>query len=231
MPYVPSKKTDGKSLDRELIDIAVHKLVVSLVKNLKEAIDVFDKFYRALRQTCSIINATEEGYGVCIRTPEQMLGKVIYDIAKKYNYKGAWLGELNYAVTRLIQEIPKELVKAGLATSELRYWYYAEVVGYLGALSFHYQSIRDTNWVDQGMAGVFTDIKDEYKRRVNVSYEAAQIIKSGDCYDAPYYTKLIEIVDQFGQVVGHQEVMLKRSSSTLNKDVVGRIKIERTIDE
>ena len=38
---------------------------------------------------------------------------------------------------------------------------------------------------------MFEDIKDEYKRRVNSAYEAAQILKSGDCYDyVPFRTQL-----------------------------------------
>lgn len=230
MPYVPSKKTDERSEDRELIDIEVKKVVKAIVKVEIVPILTLDYFYTSMRQVCSVIRACEEGFGTGLVLPAKMLGFTIFEIAHKYKYKGAWLGELNYATTRLIQELPKELVAKDLMLSELRYWYYAEVVGYLGALTHHFQSIQNTNWIDQGFAGVFTDVKDEYKRRVNVSYEATQIIKSGDCYDTPYYTKLIEIVDQHGQIIGHQEVMVKRSLSTLNKDVIGSIKINRKIN-
>ena len=53
-----------------------------------------------------------------------------------------------------------------------------------------------------------------------VSYEAAQILKSGDCYNTPYYTRLIEIVDENGNLIGHQEVMLKRSEATVGQDLL-----------
>ncbi len=53
-----------------------------------------------------------------------------------------------------------------------------------------------------------------------MAYEAAQIVKSGDCYDTPYYSRLVEVVDEEGNFVGHQHVMLKRDESTLNKDVL-----------
>lgn len=77
------------------------------------------------------------------------------------------------------------------------------------------------------MYGVLQDVSAEHKRRVNVAYEAAQIVKSGDCYDTPYYTRLVEVVDKDGKHVGHFEVMLKRSEETLNKDLLdGCVKLQ-----
>ncbi len=157
-PYVPSKKTDGKSEDREILD--------PLAKALADG---------------------------------------IAQVAAKYKYDGAFLGELNYSLTRLIQHLPRSLMKFQGFASELRYWMYA------------------------GIVGVLVDVKDEYKRRVNTSYEAAQIVKSGDCYDAPYYTKLLEVLDSSGNYLGHMEVMVKRSDNTLNKDVLDdKIALVRT---
>jgi hypothetical protein len=153
MPYVPSKKTDGKSTDREILDVAI------------------------------------EG-----------LAKAICDVSIPYKYDGAFLGELNYSITRLIQRIPQIMVDREIFKSALRYWIYA------------------------GIVGVLIDIKDEYKRRVNTSYEAAQIVKSGDCYDTPFYTKLVEIIDQTGKVIGHQEVMIKKEDDN-GKDILGKMQI------
>jgi len=124
MPYIPSKKTDGITEDREILD--------PLAKQL---------------------------------------AKGIAEVAKKYNYKGAFLGEMNYAITRLIQHLPRALVGTGEAASELRYWMQA------------------------GMYGVLLDVILEHKVRVNQAYEVAQIIKSGDCYDAPYYSKPVKVLD------------------------------------
>ncbi len=119
--------------------------------------------------------------------------------SKRHGYDGAFAGELNYALTRLLQEIPRSLIKEGIITEELRYW------------------------IQPLMYGVLLDVALEHKRRVNVAYEAAQIVKSGDCYDTPYYTRLVEAVDPFGKHIGYQEVMLKRSEETLNEDVIGKI--------
>ena len=124
------------------------------------------------------------------------LARAIADVCKRHNYEGAFAGELNYALTRLLQELPRELIAAGQIKEELRYW--------IQPLFF----------------GVLLDVALEYKRRVNIAYEAEQIIKSGDCYDTPYYTKLVEVVDDRGNHIGYQEVMVKRNPETLDKDIL-----------
>lgn len=133
----------------------------------------------------------------------KLLAEGIAKVAKKYKYKGAFLGELNYSITRLLNHLPRELVKTGEAASEIRYWMQA------------------------GIMGVCLDVALEYKHRVNRSYESAQIIKSGDCYDTPYYSRLVEVVDDNGEHVGYQEVMLKRSDKTLNSDMIGKIILKK----
>ena len=124
------------------------------------------------------------------------LVEAIGEVSARHGYEGAFAGELNYAVTRILQEIPRELIRRGQIKEELRYW------------------------IQPLMYGVLNDVAQEHKRRVNIAYEAAQILKSGDCYDTPYYTRLVEVVDESGVVIGHQEIMLKRSEETLNKDVL-----------
>lgn len=130
------------------------------------------------------------------------LSEAIGEVSKRHGYEAAFAGELNYSITRLLQEIPRELIKQGVLKEELRYW------------------------IQPLMYGVLLDVAFEHKRRVNVAYEAAQIVKSGDCYDTPYYTRLLEVVDKQGNHVGYQEVMLKRSENTLNEDIVGKICLE-----
>ena len=129
----------------------------------------------------------------------QQLADGIAQVAKKYKYDGAFAGELNYALTRLLQDIPRSLISSGQIKEEIRYW------------------------IQPLMYGVLTDVAWEHKRRVNVSYEATQIVKSGDCYDTPFYTRLVEIINTDGSHVGYQEVMVKRSKETLTKDVIGKI--------
>lgn len=122
------------------------------------------------------------------------LAYAIAQVCKRHNYEGAFAGELNYTLTRLLQQIPRELIAAGQIKEELRYW------------------------IQPTMYGVLLDVALEHKLRVNMAYEAAQILKSGDCYDTPYYSRLIEIRNEAGEVIGHQHVLLKRDETTLNID-------------
>lgn len=122
------------------------------------------------------------------------------EVAAKYGYEAAFAGELNYFLTRILNHLPRSLMDVGTLKEEIRYW------------------------IQPLLYGVLLDVALEHKRRVNVSYEAAQIVKSGDCYDTPYYTRLVEVVDATGKHVGYQEVMIKRSEETLSQDVLaGRL--------
>jgi len=121
----------------------------------------------------------------------KQLAEVIAEESRKYGYNGAFAGELNYALTRLIQHLFRELVKTGESTSELRYW--------MQAITY----------------GVLLDVALEHKVRVNQSYEIAQIIKNGDCYNTPYYSKPVEVVNQQGDNVGYIYVNMKRTPQTV----------------
>lgn len=131
-----------------------------------------------------------------LNEPIQKLARAIAEVSARHGYEGAFAGELNYSLTRLLQEIPRELITAKQLKEELRYW------------------------IQPTMYGVLVDVALEHKLRVNQSYEAAQIVKSGDCYDTPYYTRLVEVVKSDGTHVGYQHIMLKRSDDTLNIDVL-----------
>ena len=224
MPYVPSTKTDGKSTDRTDIDAKVKLTTGVLAGRIKNNLDVADVYFDAFKTLGeSIVNYLLAGIVVQKDDALQSLAFTIVQVGKRYDYDGAFLGELNYATTRLIQQVPQEKVNRGEWEQSLRYFVYALTVDALTRANLHFSA---SPFNKHGIAGVFEDIKDEYKRRVNTAYEAAQIIKSGDCYDTPYYTRLFEVVDELGTHVGYQEVMLKRSEKTLNKDVVGKIVVK-----
>ena len=127
--------------------------------------------------------------------------------------KGGWTGELNYAITMLIQHVPHEMRLRKAWDESLRYWIYAETVGALTRTAYDLHVRTGDDYIGNGLTGVFEDIKDEYKRRVNTAYEAAQILKSGDCYDlAPFRTRLVAAT--VDGVAGYQEVMLPRQNPT-----------------
>lgn len=248
MPYVPSEKTpnpkgivkDGKAQDRVLIDKAVKNLSQEIAEHIVVNKDIFYWLQSSINNTTRTLyhllknyikeetlvremelQLIDNRYGWFVATPNQCkLALAIYQTGKSYGYQGAFLGELNYAITRLIQEVPKRLVEQGKQEKELRYFIYVYVIASLIQLSQIWNRFSD----EADIGAVFEDIKDEYKRRVNTGYEAAQIVKSGDCYDTPYYTKLVEIIDEGGKVIGHQEVMIKRENDN-GKDILGRMKI------
>ena len=214
MPYVPSKKTDGKSQDREILDAVVEKLATSatgrISKNLS-LISVYKSVFVSVAHSLHLL-LRDQSIGNSL---EDDLAQAIYDIGAGYKYEGAYMGEFNYAFTRFIQRVPQLKVQAGSWEKELRYWISA---GTVEALIYASHRTKD---LDIGVSGVFEDIKDEYKRRVNTAYEAEQILKSGDCYDTPYYNRLMQLVDENNKSIGYFLVDMDRSEATVSQDLLG----------
>lgn len=210
MPYVPY--SDRPEIDKEVVICAEFLSKLIDKANIDE---VYLSFFKSFDAT---LRALEYGAELSGFT-NNPLANVTFNVAKKYNYDGAHLGEDNYAITRLIQVLPQIMVKKGIWKEELRYWIYAKTVDALVKAS--------ATATCSGLAGVFEDIKDEYKRRVNPSYEAAQIIKSHDCYTTPYYNKLVEVVTKEGKTVGHFFIDMLRSPETIDLDVLpGKIVLD-----
>ena len=214
MPYVPSKKTDGKSSDREIIDEALRPLVQKVAKEITNNFSLRKIYQRVFVEVASNLQyfLWKKPITVSSSYLEWELAKAICIASAKSDYGGAYLGEFNYAITRFIQRVPQIKVERGDWEDEFRYWLYAETVSALIYASRHTESLNI------GVDGVFIDIKDEYKWRVNRSYETAQIIKSGDCYSTPYYNKPVEVVNEIGIHVGYVYIDVKRDKMTLNID-------------
>ena len=210
MPYVSTE-------DREIIDEAVElaaKYAAAKITNNLSVVKVYTDVFTTVAGELGRLLSGETGENGVGGYPEAELALAIFNVAKKYGYEGAHLGELNYAITRFIQRVPQIKVELGEWKEEFRYWLYAVTVeGLMEAYS--YMPSRGT-----GIAGVFLDVKDEYKRRVNPAYEAAQILNSGDCYDTPYYNRLVEVVGEDGKQIGHILVDMKCSPETLHKNVL-----------
>ena len=211
MPYIPPK-------NRPAIDEAVAKLAGELAARLKkeDATATISELYReSFIGVADFIADIESGAAGAPSGAEQELAQTIVEMAKAYNQQGGWLGELNYAVTTLIQAVPFRMYQDGVWQEALRYWLYAETVGALVRTSYEIHAKSTNNWVANGLAGVFEDVKDEYKRRVNTAYEAAQILKSGDCFNmSPFRTQLVET--EVAGVKGYAEVMLPWQKPTGN---------------
>ena len=206
MPYIPPQHRP--SIDAA-VDAVATEIAESLRKDSKTA-EISELYRHAFGRIADAIDSLESGASVGAAAPER-LACAIVDAAKGYHTKGGWLGELNYALTMLIQQVPLKMKASGDWDEALRYWIYAETVGALVRTSQEMHARHRNHWVGNGLAGVFEDVKDEYKRRVNTAYEAAQILKSGDCFDAtPYRTRLVPFEHE--GVRGYIEIMLPKAA-------------------
>ncbi|KKS38243.1 MAG: hypothetical protein A3G49_02270 [Candidatus Sungbacteria bacterium RIFCSPLOWO2_12_FULL_41_11] len=216
MPYVPSEKTVPPAEDRKILDPVIEVLAKDAASKITDNSSLIPLYKNIFCEVACELWFLLDGEATSHIGPARHLARTIYDVAKKYGYWGAHQGELNYSITRFIQRVPQIMVeqKKWLEKDELRYWVYASTTDALISASRH------TEDLGIGVSGVFEDIKDEYKWKVNRPYEIAQVIKSGDCYDAPYYMRIVEIVDEDGRRVSYLEIPLPRSDETLHKDVL-----------
>lgn len=203
MPYIPPH-------NRPPIDAKVAVLADAIVTRLLgrgETAEMSVHYRAAFRDIAAYIAAAEAGRASAPADPAQALAAAILAAAAGYRQRGAWAGELNYALTMLIQKVPYLAYERGEWSEPLRYWIYAQTVGALTRAAYEVHATAPDDYVGNALAGVFEDVKDEYKRRVNTAYEAAQITKSGDCYDlVPYRTELTPF--EHGGVAGFIEIQL-----------------------
>lgn len=206
MPYVSAD-------DRPVLDKAVEALAEDVIARLAAAngdTDISVIYRQSFLEIAQTLVSIEGKASPKANTAAARLAAQVFGVAEKYGYNGAWLGELNYSITRLIQVVPRKMVEKGRWKEELRYWLYAQTAGSLVQSASDLQRLqapKGREWVLDGLVGVMTDIKDEYKRRVNAAYEAVQIRKSGDVYTAPFRTELVDVTGPDGKVAGWQEIM------------------------
>ncbi len=220
MPYIP--EGDRPSLDKKVNDLA-EEISENLIK-INGTGEIATFYEKSIIEIFNVLYNLELGKkNLKLDTKPKILGNEMFEVAKGHDHRPSWLGEMNYSITRLIQLVPRKMVQKGAWKEEFRYWVFAQTVGALerAALEINKKNIQDNlTYVLNGMVGSLFDIKDEYKRRVNTAYEAIQIRKSGDCYDGPYHTELIDVKDQHGNTTGWQEIMKDyRKVKTENKKI------------
>ena len=203
MPYIPP--ANRPAIDEKARAVA-DEIAAALIEGEQTA-EISTHYRRAFREVANFIATLEREAQTSPGTKAQELAATIVEVARGYGIQGGWTGELNYAITQLIQLVPYEMFRRGAWDEPLRYWIFAETVGALTRTAYDLHAQSGDDYVGNGLTGVFEDVKDEYKRRVNTAYEAAQIRKSGDCYDhVPFRTRLVPAT--VDGVKGYQEVML-----------------------
>jgi hypothetical protein len=209
VPYIPP--ANRPAIDEKVGALAEEIAAVMIREKHTAAVSVH--YRRAFLEIARFITALEQKVAGAPSSRAQQLAATIVETARGYGIQGGWTGELNYAITRLIQFVPYEMHRRKAWEDSLRYWIYAETVGALTRTAYDLHAGTADDYIGNGLTGVFEDVKDEYKRRVNSAYEAAQILKSGDCFDyVPFRTQLVSAT--VGGVSGHQEVMLPRQERT-----------------
>jgi hypothetical protein len=209
MPYIPPA-------NRPALDEAVERLAREIADQMAaagETAELSTRLREAIMAIARHVRNSEQGAAPTADAKAAVaLAQRILDVAAGYGIKGGWTGELNYALTRLIQAVPHRLVAMSHWSESLRYWIYAETVGALTRSAWDLHAECADDYIGNGLCGVLIDIKDEYKRRVNTAYEAAQIRKSGDCYDlVPFRTELVPVTME--GLSGYQEIMLGKQTT------------------
>jgi hypothetical protein len=205
MPYIAAG-------ERPRLDAAVEALADELATKLSEEMngdtEVSSCYKEAILAVAGRLRGLQRGEKQAAGGRAEGLASEIFGGAEKHGYRGAWVGGLDYALTRLIQRVPVKMVEKGRWREEFRFWVYVQTAGALErtAMRIHSEG-GDDDWVADALVATVTDVKDEYKRRVNSAYEAIQISKSGDCYTTPYRTEVVAVKDGMENVIGYTEVM------------------------
>lgn len=203
MPYI---SPDERPPIDEAVSVVAEHLVLQLVNELNGDTELSLCYRETILRVAQTLERLQGG--ITFQSENSVvdnLAELIFN-GRNEQYRGAWSGRLNYAITRLIQLVPVKLVEGGAWKEEFRYWIYAQTVGALESCKLEIFK-HEQNWVSDLLIGVLTDVKDEYKRRVNTAYETFQILKSGDCYTTKYHTDLITVRDDSGRAVGYQEIV------------------------
>jgi hypothetical protein len=205
MPYIAAE--DRPHLDA-VVDALAKELASKLSKEMNGDTEVSLCYKSAFLAVARKLQSLQKGEKQPARNKAEELALRIFAGAEKHGYRGAWLGGFNYALTRLIQRVPVKMVEKRAWKKEFRFWVYALTAGALErtAMRIHLEGEED-DWVTDALVAVLTDVKDEYKRRVNSAYEAIQIKESGDCYTTPYRTEVLEVKDDLNKVIGYTEMM------------------------
>jgi hypothetical protein len=207
MPYISAK--ERPAID-EKVEALAEEVSSSLSRGENKDTEVSEHYGEAFKEISRALLQLERGRKAGATGRTRSLAVEIFE-GEGSQDRGAWLGRLNYALTQLIQLVPEKMVEKGVWKEEFRYWVYAQTVGALTRSAMEIHTSEGEGWPVDGLVGVLTDVKDEYKRRVNSAYETFQIIKSGDCYRTRYRTEPSEVKDSAGRVVGYSEVMKDRA--------------------
>lgn len=189
---------DRLELDKA-VDLLADKIVSQVTSSVAKS-DLSEAYIKNIVKVCKAIQDIEiykmDNYQM--EDPANKLGKEILNEGKKYDYKEAWLGELNYSITRLVQVVPKKMVESGHWQNEFRYWIAALTMGSLEQAKLEVAKITSPDrhkWIVDGFVGTMACVSSEYYRRAVAPYESVQIVKNGDAFTTPHRSDPIEHIN------------------------------------
>ena len=109
MPYIPYE--DRPALDKKVEELA-EEITSELIEKDKtvEISEIYLERFNKIADTIREIKFYNNRIKPKSKS-EELAYEIIDNSAKKYDYKGAWLGWLNYSITKLIQKVPFKMVE------------------------------------------------------------------------------------------------------------------------
>ena len=122
MPYIPA--ANRPAIDEKVVALA-DEIAAAMIREGHTA-EISTHYRRAFLEITDFIAAMESGAAFNPTSKAQQLAATIVESARGSGVKGGWTGELNYAITMLIQHVPNEMLLRKAWDQSLRYWIYAQ---------------------------------------------------------------------------------------------------------
>jgi hypothetical protein len=121
MPYIPP--ANRPAIDEKVKALA-DEIAVVMIRERQTA-EISMHYRHAFLEIAHFIATLEQKAQTAPNSNAQRLAATIVEVARSYGIKGGWTGELNYAITMLIQLVPYEMCCRKAWDEALRYWIYA----------------------------------------------------------------------------------------------------------
>lgn len=136
MPYIPA--ANRPPIDEKVAALA-DEIAAAMVLNRHTA-EISTHYRRAFLEIADFLSALERGTAGKPASAAQHVAATIVEVSRAAGVKGGWTGELNYAITRLIQYVPHAMRLRKAWDQSLRYWIYAQTVGALTRTAYDLHS-------------------------------------------------------------------------------------------
>ena len=169
MPYILQER-------RKVIDQYIDESIEGLSNAQRIDVSVFYKkiFTNLAREVYGLMTSN-----VVIEGPSKLAQAIVAAGGKDAVY-----GNLHYALSQIVQNVPKRMKELGMLEKEYNYNTHVFTVGALYKATLGLCAALPDDGVSATLLGVYMDAVMEYKRRLNVGYEERKARENGDAYPA-----------------------------------------------